>query len=414
MAPGHNKYGNSSHYDISVGVSYKSSLKSRYQNSSQCCNKNTFRLRFREQKTVTKRDYRQTPFLNQFYQTIDEHKMVQTGQSILLGVSGGPDSVALLLLFLSISDDLCLNLGIAHINHLLRKEESKRDELFVQELARAHNLPFYLKEIDVGKIALREHQSLEEAARDVRFDFFDTICEQKGYDKIALGHTLDDNAELVLMNILRGSGPKGLSGIPPTRNDRIIRPLIGQSKNDILCFLNSRNQDYVIDSSNLGNDFLRNRVRHFLLPLIEQEYNPGITETLNRLSRIIRDEDAWMEAETGAIFNQMTTRVSGSEIHLSLDLFKALPTALKRRILRKTLEQVKKDLRRITLTHIDAIEDIATAGATGKSLDLPDRIRITKQNNTLCFKKESRPLREIGKALKRKKRLQKKTKVSLA
>lgn len=355
-----------------------------------------------------------TPFVQQVCHTIEAHRMLLPGQSVLLGVSGGPDSVALLLAFLAIRDEYRLDLGIAHINHELRGEESLRDEAFVRKLAEEYEIPFHLERVDVADLARKKRRSVEETARDVRYAFFETLCRNKAYTKTALGHNLNDNAELILMNLLRGSGPRGLSGIPPTRDNWIIRPLMDQPREEILDFLKTWGQAHVTDSTNLETVFLRNRVRHLLIPLLEKEYNPGITQTLNRLSRILRDEEAWMETETGAVFNRTVVKASDTQVLLCLDSFNILPTALKRRVARKALEQVKSELRRITLAHIDAIAQLAAATTPGANLDLPDRIRIIKQTDTLCFKKESRPLREIGRALKTKKQLQNKKKVFLA
>jgi tRNA(Ile)-lysidine synthase len=354
------------------------------------------------------------PFIHTFCETLAAHKMLQPGESVLLGVSGGPDSVALALAFLAIRNEYRLNLGIAHINHQLRGEESMRDEGFVRKLADAYKIPFHLERVDVAALARKNRRSIEEAARDVRYAFFERTCRENAYTKTALGHNFNDNAELILMNLLRGSGPRGLSGIPHTRDNWIIRPLMELSREEILDFLKAENQDHVTDSTNLETVYLRNRVRHLLLPLLEKEYNPGMTQTLNRLGRILRDEETWMESETTAVFDRSVVKTSDAELHLCLDSFNVLATALKRRVARKALERVKSDLRRITLAHIDAITQLAGATTPGESLDLPDQIRIIKQDNTLCFKKESRPLREIGRAIKSKKRLQNKKKVFLA
>lgn len=355
-----------------------------------------------------------TPFIRTFCETLAAHRMLQPEESVLLGVSGGPDSVALALAFLAIQNQYRLNLGIAHINHQLRGEESMRDETFVRKLAETHKIPFHLERVDVAALARKNRRSVEEAARDVRYDYFKRTCRENAYTKTALGHNLNDNAELILMNLLRGSGPRGLSGIPHTRDNWIIRPLMELSREEILDFLKAENQDHVTDSTNLETVYLRNRVRHLLLPLLEKEYNPGMTLNLNRLGRILRDEETWMESETTAVFDRSVIKSSDDELHLCLKSFNTLATALKRRVARKALEQVKSDLRRITLAHIDAITQLAGATTPGASLDLPDQIRIIKQNNTLCFKKESRPLREIGRAIKSRKRLQNKKKVFLA
>jgi len=353
-------------------------------------------------------------FLDEVRQTMETHGMVSPGEHVLMGISGGPDSVALLLCLVELRAELNLTLGVAHINHLLRGEESDGDEKFVEELARTLGLSFHLLKIDVAELARGGKTSLEETARQVRYDFFTALCRKKGYTRTAVGHTLDDNTEQVLMNLLRGSGPRGLAGIPPVRDSWIIRPLIQCSKGEILAFLEKKNQPYVVDSTNLETLFLRNRIRNKLLPLLRQEYNPGITDNLNRMSRIMGEEEKWMDSETKAVFNRICLNESGSEVCLCLASFNDLAMALKRRIVRRAVEQVKGDLRRITLVQVDAIVALAAATSPGQNLDLPGRVRITKLGKSLCFKKEAIPLREIGKAMKRKKRSWNRDKVFLA
>ncbi|ACN13621.1 tRNA(Ile)-lysidine synthetase-like protein [Desulforapulum autotrophicum HRM2] len=360
--------------------------------------------------TSTKR----TPFTEKVCRTLEVHGMVTPGDSILLGVSGGPDSVALAIALVLLRKDLGITLGIAHINHLLRDKESDRDEAFVQELARSLELPFHPLKIDVATLARERQISLEETAREVRYAFFTDLCRHNGYTRTAVGHTLDDNAELVLMNLLRGSGPRGLAGIPPVRDHWIIRPLIGHTKGEILAFLREKAQAYVVDSTNLETVFLRNRIRNELLPLLRKEYNPRITENLNRVSRIMGEEDSWMDNEAGAVFKTIRLEKKGPGVSLCLDGFNGLLPALKRRIVRKAIQAVKGDLKRITLPHVDAVAALAAATSPGRSLDLPGRVRIFKQSQTLCFKKEPLPLREIGKAMKREKHSRNTKKVFLA
>jgi tRNA(Ile)-lysidine synthase len=345
---------------------------------------------------------------------MEAHGMTNPGEHILMGVSGGPDSVALLLCLVELRAELNLTLGVAHINHSLRGEESDGDEKFVEKLARTLTLSFHPLKIDVAELANKGKTSLEETARQVRYDFFTALCRKKGYTRTAVGHTLDDNTEQVLMNLLRGSGPRGLAGIPPVRDNWIIRPLIQRSKGEILAFLEEKNQPYVLDSTNLETVFLRNRIRNELLPLLRQEYNPGITDNLNRMSRIMGEEERWMENEAKAVFNRICLNESGNGVSLCLPSFNDLALALKRRIVRRAVKQVKGDLRRITLVQVDAIVALAAATSPGQSLDLPGRVRITKLGQSLCFKKETLPLREIGKTMKRKKRSRSGDKVFLA
>lgn len=330
--------------------------------------------------------------------TIERYSMISPNDCLLAGVSGGADSVALLLLLIDISQffNLNLSIGIAHVNHLLRGEESDRDEKFAINLAQKHNLPCYTIKVDVSLIAKQRRLSFEEAAREVRYSFYSQILEQDHYNKIALGHNSDDNAELVLMNILRGSGTKGISGIPPVRENWIIRPLIEVSRDEIVEYLRLKQQTYLFDSSNNDTTYIRNRVRHQLIPYLKEMYNPAITVTLNRLSRIITDENGYMEQETERVFNNSLLYREPSAVHLNPKTFKEVHCALAKRLARRAIEDVKGDLRKITFGHIDDIIQLIYSKSGGTTLHLPDRIRVIKSRQSICFRKESRPLRDIG------------------
>jgi len=393
-----------------------------------------------------------TPLVYKSDKTIAQHAMISTEDALLVGVSGGSDSVALLLLLLDIiqchalqnssvnkhykshkhhishylelnqsliEKDIsspALRIGVAHINHSLRGAESDRDEAFVINLAGKYNLPCYTLRVDVPAVAKEQKLSFEEAARNIRYAFYKEVVTQHSYTKIALGHNSDDNAELLLMNLLRGSGTRGISGIPPVRDSWIIRPLIDVSRQEILEYLKLKQQPYVLDSSNSDTSYLRNRIRHFLIPQLQNEYNPSVTEALNRLSHIIMDEESWMEAETERIFS--SAKISSAdelliedallpnrdgmvydkkrELHLDLYSFADLHPALAKRLVRRAIEDVKGDLKRITLRHIDDILSLISSKVGNKHLHLPDRILIIKRGKTICFRQESKPLRELN------------------
>ena len=333
-------------------------------------------------------------------QTIQAHGMVEKLQSILVGVSGGPDSIALLLLLDDLQKEFSLSLGVAHVNHGLRGKDADCDQEFVRELAQNLNLPFFIHKADIRSLARKQGLSLEEAGRDERYRFFRSICQAKGYEKVALAHTKNDNAEQVLINLLRGSGPRGLSGIPFVRDDWIIRPFLDLVKEELLAFLRARDQAFQIDESNFDDAFLRNRIRNNLLPHLANNYNPSISDTLNRLSRILGEEDAFMEIETQTTFNQTAELVGKDEVWIPLKIFQNLHPALARRVARHAVELIKGDLRRITFFHMDAAIALASHSSPGGSLDFPDRIRVFKKKGIICFKKEQLPLREVGRLKK--------------
>ncbi len=344
----------------------------------------------------------QEKFLKKAISTIAKFDMLGKKERVLVGVSGGPDSVALLNLLLMIKQKCSLeHVGIAHLNHMLRDKEADRDENFVKKIAKNLNIPCFIEKKNVAAFAKKHRLSIEDGARRVRYRFLKEIFKSNQYSKIALGHNKDDNAELILMNILRGSGTKGLSGIPPKREGIIIRPLIEISKKEIYEFLKSINKTYVMDSTNNKNIYLRNSIRNNLIPLIEENYNPKIKESLIRLSNIIKDEDEWMEKETDISFTKVLESVSPDDVNpdtiqLSLKLFLNCHLALQKRIMRKAIKIINRDLKKITLNHIEDAIKLLISKSSGESIDLPDQIRIYKHNKSFFVKKESFPLRELG------------------
>ncbi|WP_304511622.1 tRNA lysidine(34) synthetase TilS [Desulfobacula sp.] len=352
--------------------------------------------------------YIQKGFAKTIAKTITDFGMLENKDTILVAVSGGPDSVALVLALLALKEKYTIKIGVAHLNHMLRGEESLRDATFVKELAHKLSLPFHEGQKNVTIYAKKHRLSVEEAGREARYRFFELIAKNHGYTKIALGHNKDDNAELVLMNLLRGAGPKGLSGIPPIRGGRYIRPLIRVSKNQVLDFLKLKKQTYVFDSSNQNMIYLRNKIRHELFPHLQSEYNPEIVDALDRLSNILRQEEAFWDSETKIQFNRCLIKTEDSLLTFSKTLMSNLHPALLNRVLRKAIKTVKKDLKRISLAHINDIVDFCFNKPSGFSLDLPGQIRVYKDKDIITIKKEDETLREIGKKEKQLRQMAKK------
>ena len=340
-------------------------------------------------------------FIKAIAKTIADFKMIDKRDAILVAVSGGPDSLTLVLSLLALKNKYAIKIGIAHLNHRLRGEESIRDESFVKAFADKLNLPFFCEQKDVKAYAKKNRRSIEESGRMARYHFFNRLAKSHGYSKIATGHTKGDNVELVMMNLLRGSGPKGLSGIPPIRDKKYIRPLIKVSKNQILDFLKNENQDFVFDSSNRDMKYLRNKIRNQLIPHLQSEYNPELIDALDRLSSILRLEEDFWEEKTRKAFYDCLVKTEPACIVLSKSLMKALHPALLNRVFRKAILKVKKNLKRISLVHINDMAEFCFNTSSGISLDLPGQIRIYKNNNTIIIKKEEGPLREIGKKEKK-------------
>ncbi len=222
--------------------------------------------------------------------TAEKFNMIKKGDTVVCGLSGGADSVCLLLALRELADDMDFSLEAIHINHCLRDEESDRDEQFCRELCRRLDIPFTAVSCNVREYAENNRLSCEEAAREMRYEAFRCHTERK---KLATAHNADDNLETMLLNIIRGTGLKGISGIPPVR-DNIIRPLIAVSRTEIEEYLCNIGQDFVTDSSNLTDDYTRNKIRHNIIPLMK-ELNGSLTETTVRTAEVLRSENDLIE-----------------------------------------------------------------------------------------------------------------------
>ena len=328
--------------------------------------------------------------------TLITRRLVRAGDTVLVGVSGGPDSVALVHILLDLAPKFSFQVAIAHLNHGLRRDESARDEAFVVSLAEQLDLRVHVERQDVRRYQKKFRLSLEEAARQVRYRFYDAIASKFGYEKIALGHHSDDNAELILMYLLRGSGPLGLSGIPPLRDAKIIRPLIDIKRTEIMDYVAVKSLDCVVDSSNRDSQYLRNRVRNRLLPELKAEYNPKLVESLNRLASILHAEERWIESLIQPIFEKVIVFEKPGRIGFDISQLNQQNIAVRRRLIRKAVFKVKGNLRRMAFVHVEAALKLAQKAAASGALDLPDRIRIYRQNDVLTISAEAQNLRHVA------------------
>jgi tRNA(Ile)-lysidine synthase len=328
--------------------------------------------------------------------TIGAYRMIQAGDTVLVGVSGGPDSTALVHILLALAPKFSFQVVIAHLNHCLRQEESAHDEAFVVSLADKLDLPVHVEKLSVRRYQKKHHLSLEEAARKMRYRFYDSIAAKFGYEKIALGHHSDDNAELILMYLLRGSGPLGLSGIPPVRDDKIIRPLIEIKRAEIMEYIAVKGLAYVVDSSNRDLRYLRNKIRNRLIPELKAEYNPKLLDTLNRLASILDAEEGWIENLIEPIFEKVAVFEKLGRIGFDIAQLNQQPIAVRRRLIRMAVFKVKGNLRRLAFAHVEAVVKLAQNGPDSGALDLPDRVRISRQNDVLIVSKEAQNLRHLA------------------
>ncbi len=323
-------------------------------------------------------------FISKIKQFSRQQNLFQKGNKIIVGVSGGPDSVSLLYALYELRPFLKISLHVAHLNHKLRKS-SELDQKFVQNLSKKFSLPYTCKTVKIKK----QKQSLEEVARNERIKFFVNLAKKEKAAAIALGHTQDDLAETVLMRILRGTGIFGIRSILPKRkiyNTMFVRPLLKINRKEIEQFLKRKNIKFRIDPSNKKNNFFRNKIRLELIPLLEKKYAPGIKEALSRLSENACISHDYLHEKSQKIFKKISkSSTSKKHIKIRLDYFKKIHLAMQRIIIRLAVEYLQGNTRQMTLSHVEEIEDLIKNRPLKSIVNLPSNIIVSKQKSTLTF-----------------------------
>ncbi|HAY22368.1 MAG TPA: tRNA lysidine(34) synthetase TilS [Desulfobacterales bacterium] len=318
---------------------------------------------------------------------IQTHRLIQPHDRVLVGVSGGPDSTALLHLLHRLAPGWPISLGVAHFDHKLRGADSQDDAAWVAKLAEALKLPFFHGEGDVRRHAQQEKISVQMAARQLRLEFFHTIRQRHHYHKLALGHTADDQLELFFLRLLRGSGPEGLKGMWPQSPTGIIRPLLGTPKTRILAWLASCQLPFREDASNLSRHYRRNQLRLDLLPQL-LSYNPRLPAAVEHLQALLQEQEEYLSQEAAINLDRLQTAAAACP-SLPVDGLLALPPAIQRRVLRLALAQAGVDLNRLTFDHVEAARKLAQRPQPAGEISLPGGWRLVRQYSELQFTKES-------------------------
>jgi tRNA(Ile)-lysidine synthase len=294
--------------------------------------------------------------------------LLAEGDHLLVAVSGGPDSVALLSVLASLAPSKRLTLSALHLNYGLRGEESDEDERFVTRLCAELEVPLIRERVDLsGASGAGNAGSLQARARDVRYASLRRTAAAIGASKIALGHTADDQAETLLMWMLRGSGAAGLAGIKPLRDAVYVRPLLDVSRAEILSYLKAKGLPYRTDSSNAKPIYLRNRIRQELLPLLKR-FNPAVVGALTRQADILRDEDACLDQCVSEWIGRHVTAADDRSLAMPLDALLDLPIALQRRVLRRVMQRVAGAPHAPTFGAADSVLQKVVKGRSGSSL----------------------------------------------
>jgi len=317
--------------------------------------------------------------------TIKRYNLIENGDKIVIGVSGGPDSIALLNVLLEIKEEekIDFDIVVCHVNHLIRKEAIK-DEEYVLEFCKKHNIECFVKKIKIEEIAKKEKIGTEEAGRIARYEFFNEILIKTSSNKIATAHTANDNAETVLMNIIRGSGTLGLKGIEAKR-ENLIRPLIECGRDEIEQYCKERKLNPRIDKTNFENIYTRNKIRNMLIPYIKENFNPNIIEGLNRLSDLSKQENEYLEKETKEIFEKVLIEKKKGEIILDLKLFNLQEIVIKNRLVLYTINILFGTRSGIEKKHIEDIIKLCSNNIGNKFLIPNKKVKILVKNKKIFF-----------------------------
>ena len=316
--------------------------------------------------------------------TIREYNLIEKNDSIVVGVSGGPDSMTLLSILLKLKEEFNLKIYVAHVNHMLR-ENAIKDEEYVKEFCEKNNIEMFIKKANISEIAKKEKIGLEEAGRNIRYNFFEEVLKNTKSNKIAIAHNLNDKAETIIMNTLRGSGVSGLKGIEAKRK-KYIRPLIEIERYEIekYCIENKINPRH--DESNDDNTCTRNKIRNIVIPYIKNEFNPNIIKTLNRLSEIIKEEDEYVQSETEKIFKEILLTDEKNKIEFDPRKFNEQEKVIQKNLILLAIKKVKGSIQGIEKVNIDDIIKLCNNNIGNKLIRPTKQLEIGIKNKRIYIK----------------------------
>lgn len=316
--------------------------------------------------------------------TIKRYNLIEKGDKIVLGLSGGPDSVCLLHILNRLKEVLDIEVYAAHLNHQIRGIEAQKDALYVSQLCESLGITFFVKSINVPQYCKENKLSLEEGARKLRYEMFFEIKEKLNADKIAIAHNMNDQAETVLMRMMRGTGLQGLKGIDYIRDDVIIRPILEVERSEIEAYCEEHKLNPRIDATNLENIYTRNKIRLELIPYMRDNFNSNITEAIVRMSNSLRNDNDFIEEEALKKFKEVAF-INGYNLEIKLDKYIKLHKSLKSRIIRHGIKYILGDTNFIDQKHIEEIIELESKNKIDKKIVLPRGLFVYRQVNKLVF-----------------------------
>lgn len=313
---------------------------------------------------------------NKVIETIKKFNMLNNGENVVVGLSGGADSCALTHILARLSEKMDLHITAVHINHGIRGEEAERDERSAEEFCRRLNIEFIAYHCDIPSEAAKRGIGEEEAGRLVRYEKFYETAEKKNGAKTAVAHNMNDKAETLIMNLCRGAGMKGLAGIKPVSGS-IIRPLIFCTRDEIEKYCDDNNIEYCTDSTNLQNEYTRNKIRNILLPWLSENINPAAAMNMANASELLREEEEYLESKAQEQYKKLLKDSGDGFVSLNADGLASEHGVIRRRVLRIALRSLRPDMRDFGRKHTESAEDILM-GDTGRRISLPGGITVSK------------------------------------
>ena len=328
--------------------------------------------------------------------TIKKYELIENGNNIVIGVSGGPDSMALLNVLISLKKDKKLNyeIVVAHINHGIRVE-AEEETKYVENFCKENEIQCFVRREKVEELAKEQKIGTEEAGRKLRYSFFEEVARKVNANKIATAHTANDNAETILMNLIRGSGTSGLKGIEAKRDNKYIRPLIECTRKEIEEYCEKNKLEPKLYKTNNENIYTRNKIRNVLLPLIESEFNPNIVNSLNRMSQIVREENEYLQKQVEKIYKEVVIKeYLGNELFenenmilLDLKKFNNEDAVIKNRLVLYTINRLLGTSQNIEMIHISDIIKLCKNNIGNKYLVPNKKVKVMVNKGKIFFKK---------------------------
>ncbi len=335
--------------------------------------------------------------LNEVENTIKKFNLINQKDKVVLGVSGGPDSICLLHVLNELKNKLDFGIVVAHINHMIRKEAEEETQ-YVENMCKTMGIKCFVKRINVIEKAENDKIGTEEAGRNARYDFFEEVCSLTNSNKIATAHNANDNAETVLMNIFRGTGVSGLKGIEPIRDNKIIRPLIECERVDIENYCSINNLNPRIDKSNFENVYTRNKIRNIVIPHLKEEFNPNIICAINKLSDLATQEEKFVQSYTNQIINEkLLVRVDdqmGNDLKLGFNQkflvidvkeFNKLDDFLKSKVVINIIQRVARSIQGIEKVNVEEIVNLCAKNIGNKYLTPTKNLKVYINKGKVAF-----------------------------